>query len=213
MPSRRRRHPEPGGLKPIVGPGRACHARLFPDAGTSVGVVTSQEIANYNVQDLRQSFELLGKRAWRFPPRGNSGFVVRGVSSEGLTQPTRSAPIVAVVIDVRFSEWRGTRRGARGVWDVEQIEVLRAAVDAAGQHALGGAVLIKTKDPTYTPEAIIEAQGGSDRCRIAVMRRSCPTRWRSGCPVRSCARPGHQLPTVGGAARAGRARAGPRQLL
>ena len=27
---------------------------------TSVGVVTSQEIAKYNVQDLRQSFELLG---------------------------------------------------------------------------------------------------------------------------------------------------------
>ena len=142
---------------------------------TSVGVVTSQEIANYNVQDLRQSFELLGNvRA--FPAsRGNSGFVVRGVSSEGLTQPTRSAPIIAVVIDGAIQNGEATRRGARGVWDVEQIEVLRGPQSTLqGQHALGGAVLIKTKDPTYTPEAIVEAQGGTHDFRTAAFAVNAP---------------------------------------
>ena len=142
---------------------------------TSVGVVTSQEIANYNVQDLRQSFELLANvRA--FPAtRGNSGFVVRGVSSEGLTQPTRSAPIVAVVIDGAIQNGEATRRGARGVWDVEQIEVLRGPQSTLqGQHALGGAVLIKTKDPTYTPEAIVEAQGGTHDFRTASFAVNAP---------------------------------------
>ena len=142
---------------------------------TSVGVVTSQEIANYNVLDLRQSFELLGNvRA--FPAsRGNSGFVVRGVSSEGLTQPTRSAPIIAVVIDGAIQNGEATRRGARGVWDVEQIEVLRGPQSTLqGQHALGGAVLIKTKDPTYTPEAIVEAQGGTHDFRTAAFAVNAP---------------------------------------
>ena len=79
------------------------------------------------------------------------------------------------MIDGAIQNSEASRRGARGVWDVEQIEVLRGPQSALqGQHALGGAVLIKSKDPTYTPEAIIEAQGGTQDFRTAAFAVNAP---------------------------------------
>ena len=133
---------------------------------TSIGVVTGQEIVDLGVPDLKRSFDLLGNVRSAPANRGNNGFVIRGLNSEGVTQPTNSAPIISVVVDGAIQNGEATRRGSRGVWDVEQIEVLRGPQSTLqGRNSLGGTVLINTKNPTWTPEAIYDTQFGTDRYR------------------------------------------------
>ncbi|MGL4094436.1 TonB-dependent receptor [Agrobacterium cavarae] len=106
---------------------------------------------------------------------GNSDIVIRGLSSEGVTAPSRSNPVISVVVDGAEQGVEATRRGTRGVWDVEQIEVLRGPQSTLqGRNALAGSVIIKTKDPTYTPEAIFEGVGGSDEYRSGAFAVSAP---------------------------------------
>ena len=71
-----------------------------------------------------------------------------------------------MVVDGAIQNGEATRRGSRGVWDVDQIEVMRGPQSTLqGRNSLGGAVLIKTKDPTWTPEAIYDTQFGTDHYR------------------------------------------------
>jgi iron complex outermembrane receptor protein len=142
---------------------------------TSIGVVTGQEIVDLNVPDLKSSFDLLGNVRSAPANRGNNGFVIRGLNSEGVTQPTNSAPIISVVIDGAIQNGESTRRGSRGVWDVDQIEVLRGPQSTLqGRNSLGGAVLINTKDPTWTPEFIVDGQLGTNDWRSSAFVASGP---------------------------------------
>ncbi|KQQ46109.1 TonB-dependent receptor [Rhizobium sp. Leaf311] len=106
---------------------------------------------------------------------GNSDIVIRGLSSEGVTAPSRSNPVISVVVDGAEQGVEATRRGTRGVWDVEQVEVLRGPQSTTqGRNALAGSVVIKTKDPTYTPEASFEGVTGTDKYRSGAFAVSAP---------------------------------------
>ncbi len=132
---------------------------------TSIGVVTGQQIGDYNIPTLQRSFDMLGNVRQFKTGDGNNGFVIRGLNSEGVTAPSgSSAPLISVIVDGAIQSTEATRRGARGIWDVEQIEVMRGPQSTIqGRNALAGAVVIKTNDPTYTPGVIAEGQiGGSD---------------------------------------------------
>ncbi len=132
---------------------------------TSIGVVTGQQISDYNVPDLQRSFNLLGNVRSLRTGDGNNGFMIRGLNSEGVTAPSgSSAPLISVIVDGAIQSTEATRRGARGIWDVDQIEVMRGPQSTIqGRNALAGAVVIKTNDPTYTPGMIVEGQmGGND---------------------------------------------------
>lgn len=129
---------------------------------TSVGIATDRDIRNYSVNELKQSYDLMANVRSFQGAGGNNGFVVRGFNSEGVTQPSRSTPIVSVIIDGAPQNIETMRRGSRGVWDVEQIEVLRGPQSTLqGWNSLAGAVIVKTKDPTFWPELIIDGQLGS----------------------------------------------------
>jgi len=150
-------------------------ARDYFRTYTSVGVVTGQEISDYNVTDLKQTFDMMAN-VRSYPASGNSGYVIRGLNSEGVTGPSaRSAPIVSVIVDGAIQNTEATRRGVRGVWDVEQIEVLRGPQSTLqGRNSLGGAVNVKTKDPTYTPEFIVDGQFGSQDFRSGAFALNTP---------------------------------------
>ena len=140
-------------------------ARDYSRTYTSVGVVTGQQISEYNIPDLQRSFDMLANVRQFKTGDGANGFVIRGLNSEGITAGSaQSAPLISVIVDGAIQNTEATRRGARGIWDVEQIEVLRGPQSTIqGRNALAGAVVIKTNDPTYTPGVIVEGQlGGSD---------------------------------------------------
>jgi outer membrane receptor protein involved in Fe transport len=150
------------GLPGIVIEGEKV-ARTLRDTTTSIGVVTGEQIRTEQIEDLQGALNSQANVLATEGQGGNGGFTIRGLNSEGLTnnQNPSAAPLVSVVIDGATQNPEATRRGARGLWDIEQVEVLRGPQSALqARNSLAGSVFIKTKDPTYKWEAIVEGTAG-----------------------------------------------------
>lgn len=129
---------------------------------TSVEVVTSKELDDYVRQTLDEAVNS-SPNIRMFEDSGNTNIAIRGMNAEGATQPSRSNPVISVSVDGSEQGIEATRRGSRSAWDVEQIEVLRGPQSTLqGRNALAGSVVIRTKDPTFTPEAIFREEIDSD---------------------------------------------------
>lgn len=138
-------------------------ARTLRDTTTSIGVITGEQIRTEQIQDLQSALNTQANVLATKGSGGNTGFSIRGLNSEGLTQNQNpsAAPLISVVIDGATQNPEATRRGARGLWDVEQVEVLRGPQSALqARNSLAGSVFIKTKDPTYKWEGIVEGTAG-----------------------------------------------------
>ncbi len=137
----------------------AKNATTLNDTSASVGIVTAQDISDSLLRDFRGAFRRLGNvmdADWV-----DAGFVIRGVNSEGFVPG--GAPLASVYVDGVQQTIYGARRGARGLWDVQQMEVYRGPQSTlSGRAALAGAVYIKTKDPTFDKEAEVSLTVGSD---------------------------------------------------
>ncbi|GGF74695.1 TonB-dependent receptor [Azorhizobium oxalatiphilum] len=133
-------------------------SNVLQDTSASVGIVTSGEIVDGQIRDFRQAFRRLGNVMdgdW-----ADNGFIIRGVNSEGLVPG--GAPLASLYIDGVQQTTRGARRGARGLWDVEQVEVYRGPQSTlSGRAALAGAIYIKSKDPTFDKAAELSGTIGT----------------------------------------------------
>jgi iron complex outermembrane receptor protein len=146
-------------LNPIIIQGEKFARNAF-DTFTSIAAVTDEDL-NDHARPLLDEALNSSPNIRISENSGNTGIVIRGINAEGTTQPNRSDPVISVTVDGAEQSYEATRNGTRGVWDVEQIEVLRGPQSTLqGRTALAGSVVIKTKDPTFTPEAII--RGGVD---------------------------------------------------
>jgi outer membrane receptor protein involved in Fe transport len=120
--------------------------RSLLDTAASVGVVTAADIQRTDVTSFREAFRLLGNvldSDWV-----DGGFIIRGINSEGLTPGGN--PLASVYIDGAQQTIQGARRGARGLWDVEQVEVYRGPQSTlSGRASLAGAIYIRTVDPGF----------------------------------------------------------------
>jgi iron complex outermembrane recepter protein len=129
------------------------------DVTASVGIVTGETIEERKITSISESFRVLGNV--RDSAFNDGGFVIRGINSEGLTPG--GAPLASTYIDGVQQTVQGARRGASGLWDVEQVEIYRGPQSTlAGRAALGGAIYVKTKDPIYEFETALRALGGTD---------------------------------------------------
>lgn len=137
--------------------------RTIQDTTTSVGVVTGQDITERQIRDLDAALEQTANVITSEDP--NTGFVIRGMNSEGQLglQHISGVPLIGVVIDGVTQNQDAARRGARALWDVEQVEVLRGPQSTLqGRNALGGSVIVKTNDPTYKLGAVVEGTIGTN---------------------------------------------------
>ena len=133
--------------------------QTLDDVTASVGVVTDDEIERRALRGFRDSFRLLGNV--RDADWTDAGFVQRGISSEGLTPG--GTPLASYYVDGIQQTIQGTRRGSRGLWDTEQVEVYRGPQSTlAGRAALAGAIYVKTKDPVFRFEAAARGMGAED---------------------------------------------------
>lgn len=149
-------------LDPIVIQGEKIARDIF-STYTSTGVATAQDLSDYSLSTVGQSLNRMGNVRSFETGAGNSSFIIRGLNADGVTQPSRSAPVISVVVDGAQQGIEATRRGTRGVWDVEQIEVLRGPQSTLqGRDSLAGSVQIKTKDPTWVPEVSVETIAGTN---------------------------------------------------
>ena len=84
--------------------------------------------------------------------------IIRGIDAKGplvrgnayLANPV---PRVSMSVDGRYLTPSELGIGAASMWDVESVEVFRGPqTTSQGANAIAGAVVINTKDPTFTPE-------------------------------------------------------------
>ncbi|MDR0439877.1 MAG: TonB-dependent receptor [Candidatus Accumulibacter sp.] len=148
-------------LEPVTVTAKLYGARetnTLSDSRASVGIVTAEEIRDGQIQDFRQAFRLLGNVM--DGATADNGFIIRGINSEGLVPG--GAPLASLYIDGVQQTVNGARRGARGLWDVEQMEIYRGPQSTlSGRQALAGAIYVKTKDPSFRKEAEISATAGN----------------------------------------------------
>lgn len=121
---------------------------------SSISVLTAEDLDAFGALDVRDALRLVPNAGYTPSERGNNGFTLRGINSEGVTGPANvTRPLASLVLDGVTQSFEGARRGTRGIYDVEQIEVVRGPQSTLlGRNALAGALLINTRDPTFDPE-------------------------------------------------------------
>ncbi|OQP87445.1 TonB-dependent receptor [Rhizobium rhizosphaerae] len=137
----------------------ARNATTLQGTTSSVGVVSAEAIEQGEIRTLQDSYRRLANVL--DSATVNSGFVIRGMSSEGLVPS--GGPAGSVYIDGILQTRYNARFGARNLWDVEQVEVYRGPQSTlSGRAAMTGAVYVKSKDPTFEKEAEVSTTVGSD---------------------------------------------------
>ncbi len=131
------------------------------DSTASVAVVDAQALAQPTVQNFDDAYRQMANVSagdWT-----ESGVILRGVNSEGLTPGGVGTPLASFYIDGVQQTVEGTRRGLRGAFDLEQIEVYRGPQSTlTGRSALAGAIYLRTKDPEFARSGAAQLTYGSD---------------------------------------------------
>ena len=132
--------------------------RSAQDSTTAVTVYTAEEIA---AKDKKTVLELVsevpnvtvGEFGGVANIRGTNG-AGPGFSSLAWKGATRAR--TATIIDGVSQVWTGGNLLSSGLWDIEQLEVLRGPQSTTlGRSAVGGAVVLKSKDPTFKQEGAV----------------------------------------------------------
>lgn len=145
-------------LEPITIYG-ARNAATLGGTTSSVAIVNAQSLAESQIRTTQDSYRRLANVM--DSATVNSGFVIRGMSSEGLV--ASGGPAGSIYIDGILQTRYNARFGARNLWDVEQVEVYRGPQSTlSGRAAMTGAVYIKSKDPTFEKEAELSTTIGTD---------------------------------------------------
>src|SRR5690242_21615566 len=109
----------------------------------TVNVLTEQTIQSAGIETPRDFIALVPNMTLvETQNAGNAFVVVRGVS-----QARNSEPSVAVLVDGVLET--NPAEFNKELFDIQQIEVLKGPQGALyGRNAIGGAIIIRTKDPS-----------------------------------------------------------------
>jgi len=93
--------------------------------------------------------------------------VIRGQDTQGpntgaVAFYSGTVPRASINIDGHYQSYFETVFGATSIWDVDQIEVFRGPqTTSQGANSIAGAIVVTTKDPTFTPEGALQAEYGN----------------------------------------------------
>jgi|AGTN01.3.fsa_nt_gi Outer membrane receptor proteins, mostly Fe transport len=102
---------------------------------------------------------------------------IRGVNGSGpstgvFSLASGSRPRISTNVDGMAEGWSGQRYLDAGLWDVEQVEILRGPQSTIqGRNSIGGAIVVTTKDPTFAWEgaARMGYENNDDKVSLAGM--------------------------------------------
>ncbi len=150
--------PDVAELAPVVVTGEKVQ-RAQAATYSSVSVLGAEAVGNAGLNDLEDAFRLAANV--RDADFIDSGFLIRGINSEGVAGPSGN-PLATVYVDGVAQTQNGARRGALGMWDVEQVEIWKGPQSTlSGRNALAGKIELQTKDPTMTWEAAAQGEYGN----------------------------------------------------
>ncbi|MEX2150445.1 MAG: TonB-dependent receptor [Steroidobacteraceae bacterium] len=128
----------------------------FQDVPVTISVFTEASIANAGIQRPGDFIALVPNMTLvETQNAGNAFVVVRGIS-----QARNSEPSVAVLVDGVLET--NPAEFNQELFDIQQIEVLKGPQGALyGRNAIGGAIIIRTKDPSDEFEGRVKAGFGN----------------------------------------------------
>ncbi|MCS5516883.1 TonB-dependent receptor plug domain-containing protein [Pseudomonas qingdaonensis] len=83
--------------------------------------------------------------------------IIRGQDTQGPNNRQNqfwggTVPRATINLDGHYLNYNEMFFGATSVWDVDSIEVFRGPqTTSQGANAIAGAIIVNTKDPTFTP--------------------------------------------------------------
>ncbi|MBX3703922.1 MAG: TonB-dependent receptor [Steroidobacteraceae bacterium] len=128
----------------------------YQDVPVTINVFTETAIADAGIEKPGDFIALVPNMTLvETQNAGNAFVVVRGIS-----QARNSEPSVAVLVDGVLET--NPAEFNKPLFDIQQIEVLKGPQGALyGRNAIGGAILIRTKDPSDEFEARVKAGFGN----------------------------------------------------
>jgi len=172
---------EPAGatvLKPIVITGEKV-SRDMKNTASSVSVVTAKEIEKDKTGDPTVS-EAIKDIPNVIYTDNVSAPIIRGQDTQGpntgsIAFFTGTVPRATINVDGHYLGYNEFIYGATSIWDVESIEVFRGPqTTSQGANAIAGAIVVNTKDPTFTPETSYQAEIGNYHQKRASFASSGP---------------------------------------
>ena len=127
---------------------------------SSVEVVTASELGEHADFSLT---DVISRLPGMHTQSGNETWGIRGVPVAGFDDqgPATSNGAVAVYVDDAPQPHRLLTLSPLPLWDVEQVEIYRGAQSTLqGRNALGGAVIVQTRNPSYAPSLAARVNGG-----------------------------------------------------
>lgn len=129
------------------------------DTTTAITVIDGEEIAKTGAKTINDVITTAPNVV-----AASFGTVnIRGINSSGAATgayatTSGSRQRINTTVDGVADAFTGYNFSGSGVWDVQQIEVLRGPQSTTqGENSIGGAVSVKTNDPTFIPEYAIRA--------------------------------------------------------
>jgi outer membrane receptor protein involved in Fe transport len=124
-------------------------ARSVQETVTSVAVTTAARIERENIQTF---YDVVNRTANMSETYGKSGFTIRGVNNMSVSGGG-TAGLATIYVDGAALPSESAHSGPLEMWDIAQIEILRGPQSTLqGRNSLAGAVVIRSADPTFTPQ-------------------------------------------------------------
>lgn len=155
---------EPIELEPVYVTGEKVR-RSLDDTASSVSVLTDKDLAGKTGEN---SLSEALNDVPNLVPIGTTGAPsIRGQDTQGpnagsIAFLAGTVPRASVNVDGHYLSFYEYLYGGTSIWDVDSVEVFRGPqTTSQGANAVAGAILVKTKDPTFKPEAAYQMEYGS----------------------------------------------------
>lgn len=152
-------------------------SRSIDKTASSVAVITAEDM------DESPQIETVAEATANIPNlsyANEGGFAgaptIRGQDSEGPNSGATAffggtQPRTSINLDGHNLNYNELVFSSSAVWDVDAIEVFRGPQTVAqGANSIAGAIIVNTKDPTFTPEGAVQLEYGSrNKRRVSAM--------------------------------------------
>lgn len=140
--------------------------RELMETASSVSVVTAQELEKENPGKEEIRNVIAGTPNVLYTDSVSTP-VIRGQDAQGPHTGANaffagSVPRATINLDGHYLSYNELYFGATSTWDVESVEVFRGPqTTSQGANAIAGAIIVNTKDPSFTPEGAYRLEAGN----------------------------------------------------
>lgn len=134
-------------LQPVIVTGEKMR-RPLDKTLTSTAIATARDLEEHADSTLT---DVMARTPGVSTAPNNETFSIRGAPVAGLGDQGPN-DLISVYVDGAVQPRQSVTLGTLSVWDMEQVEILRGPQSTVqGRNAMGGAIVLQSKNPTHEP--------------------------------------------------------------